>query len=496
MKKIKKLVSRLLAIVGLILIIYPLFTNIVYKVTQTKVITKYQNNVKHMTTTEIEETNKKYNEYNNDIYKNARSNIDLSKEGKILGYINIPKININYAIYEGTSEDVLTKGIGHLKNTSIPGQKNTHSVLAGHTGLSNAKMFDDLDKLKIKDIFSISILNNCYNYEVDDIKIVKKDDMQEFKIEEGKEYVTLITCTPRFINSHRLLVRGKRIDDNSKIIIELNKHRFKIIREIKYVRVPLLIISIICLIVFLKLAKIKKKSYIIYKGKGMIDMKKVIILILIILLIVSLILFGVYIKKIKQNNMETLSHDNYEQMNLENTNNELESNSFSNIVIEETNESETNTKDEKNNENDKSKETKEDKSKISKKTTKSTDSKTTSKKSASNSSTTKSQTKVSSKKKSSSKTTKKSSSKKSVTTKKKNTTTNKSSKSKTEKPYWCYEGGTHHFAGDDEYEHGYYKTWDEAWEACKKYMKDMDSGNYKVDECFCGLYYFYVKEKK
>lgn len=107
----------------------------------------------------------------------------------------------------------MQSGVGHIENSSFPiGEKNTHAVLAGHTGLVRTKIFDDIDKLEIGDEFDIHILDEKYTYKVDQIKIVEPEDNKDVKIEEGKEYVTLLTCTPYGINSHRLLVRGSRVE--------------------------------------------------------------------------------------------------------------------------------------------------------------------------------------------------------------------------------------------------------------------------------------------
>ena len=131
-----------------------------------------------------------------------------------MGYINIPKINVYLTIYHGTGDSVLDVGIGHLENTSLPvGGPGTHAVLTGHTGLVRQKLFDDIDKLEIKDKFYIYVLDEKLTYEVDQIKVVEPSDESDLKIVEGQDYVTLVTCTPYGVNSHRLLVRGKRIEN-------------------------------------------------------------------------------------------------------------------------------------------------------------------------------------------------------------------------------------------------------------------------------------------
>lgn len=130
----------------------------------------------------------------------------------IMGSINIPKINVNIPIFHGTSQPVLEKGIGHLANTSLPiGGKSTHSVLTGHTGISKAALFTDLDKLVIGDVFFIRVLNRTLAYKVDQIKVVLPNETSDLRIVDNQDYVTLITCTPYGLNTHRLLVRGTRV---------------------------------------------------------------------------------------------------------------------------------------------------------------------------------------------------------------------------------------------------------------------------------------------
>ena len=136
---------------------------------------------------------------------------------RVMGYLSIPKINIRLAIYHGTQEKVLQTGIGHLNGTKLPiGGEGTHSVLAAHRGLPSARLFTDVDQLSQGDRFYIRVLDETLAYEVDQIlPMVDKDDMdtlqEALKIEEGQDYVTLFTCTPYGVNSHRLLVRGTRV---------------------------------------------------------------------------------------------------------------------------------------------------------------------------------------------------------------------------------------------------------------------------------------------
>ena len=148
-----------------------------------------------------------------------------------MGYMSIPKINIRLAIYHGTGDDVLQTGIGHLNGTKLPiGGTSTHSVLAAHRGLPSARLFTDVDQLERGDRFYIHILDEILAYEVDQIlPMVDKDDMDTLQealcIEEGEDYVTLVTCTPYGVNSHRLLVRGKRREYREEEAEELQRAR-------------------------------------------------------------------------------------------------------------------------------------------------------------------------------------------------------------------------------------------------------------------------------
>ena len=143
--------------------------------------------------------------------KEYESLLAFSSSGN-MGYIDIPKIGVKLPIYHGISNEVLEKSIGHLQETSLPvGGKSSHCVLSGHRGLPSAKLFSDLDKLVEGDVFTLSILNETYSYQVDRIRVVLPMDLSEIKILPGQDLCTLVTCTPYGVNTHRLLVRGHRV---------------------------------------------------------------------------------------------------------------------------------------------------------------------------------------------------------------------------------------------------------------------------------------------
>lgn len=146
-------------------------------------------------------------------YAEYEETLDISGTG-VMGYIQIPTINVNLPIYHGTSDTVLQVAVGHIAGTSFPvGGKGTHAVLSGHRGLPSAKLFTDLDKLVEGDIFTITVLDEVLTYQIDQIHIVLPEELSDLEIDPDEDYVTLVTCTPYGINTHRMLVRGHRIDN-------------------------------------------------------------------------------------------------------------------------------------------------------------------------------------------------------------------------------------------------------------------------------------------
>ena len=147
------------------------------------------------------------------LQESYESLLDVSGNG-IIGYIEIPTIKCSLPIYHGTDEAILQIAVGHIEGTSLPvGGSGTHCVLSGHRGLPSARLFTDLDKMVVGDTFMMRVLDETLTYEVDQIRIVLPNEMDDLEIEEGKDYCTLVTCTPYGINSHRLLVRGHRIEN-------------------------------------------------------------------------------------------------------------------------------------------------------------------------------------------------------------------------------------------------------------------------------------------
>lgn len=205
----------ILFFVGVASILYPFVGNLVSVMTANVVIGDYEEEVKKLDTSEIDELFAKADEYNKSLYNGSKTDVDakcLNRTDGIMCYVDVPKVNIYLPVYYGTSNEVLEKGCGYLENTSLPvGGKNTHSVISGHTGLPSAEMFTALDQVKIGDMFYIHILGKVLAYKIDKIQDVLPNETDTLRIVSGEDYVTLLTCTPYGINDRRLLVRGTRV---------------------------------------------------------------------------------------------------------------------------------------------------------------------------------------------------------------------------------------------------------------------------------------------
>ena len=225
MKRIRVIFCVIIFITGLGIASYPFISNMVAQRHASQVVKDYETNVEEMDEEKIDamkEAAKKYNEQlsnvvsvddENENNEQGESYADLLNIGESLGYITIPKIDVNLPIYNGTSQDVLSKGVGHMEQSSYPlGGESTHCVLTGHRGLPSAVLFTDLDKLEIGDEFYLHVLDEILAYKVDQIKVVEPNESGDLEIIDGKDYCTLVTCTPYAINSHRLLVRGERTE--------------------------------------------------------------------------------------------------------------------------------------------------------------------------------------------------------------------------------------------------------------------------------------------
>ncbi len=221
----------LVLILGLSLLLYPSFSDYWNSMHQSRAIATYAQHVAELDTDKYEHIWKAAQDYNEKIRNRENvflmsdeeladysNQLNLSGDG-IMGYIEIPMIGTMLPIYHGVEENVLQIAIGHIEWTSLPtGGAGTHCVLSGHRGLPSAKLFSDLDKLAVGDLFMLRILDELMTYEVDRILVVEPDDVDALLISEGKDLCTLVTCTPYGVNSHRLLIRGHRIPNTPEAV--------------------------------------------------------------------------------------------------------------------------------------------------------------------------------------------------------------------------------------------------------------------------------------
>lgn len=223
----------LMIVVGLGIILFPLISNQVNEIHYQEVIGTYDDTVTQKTEIENDQMLIKAREYNSslsstkivDVFQNpvqTNSSEYLSilnvDDNGMMGYISIPKIDVRIPIYHGTSSDILQKGVGHLEGGSLPvGGESTHAILSAHRGLPSSRLFTDLDQLKEGDIFYIYVLDEVLAYRVDQVLVTEPSETEALKIVDGKDYITLVTCTPYAVNTHRLLVRGERIEYNKQV---------------------------------------------------------------------------------------------------------------------------------------------------------------------------------------------------------------------------------------------------------------------------------------
>ena len=251
-------------LVGICILLYPAFSDFWNSKTQSRAITDYESVLDNLDENEYSAIFERAHAYNKALYetnyplmdyKNVPGYYDtlLITDNAMIGYLKIDRIGVELPIYHGTSDDVLNRGVGHLEGSSLPiGGENTHSIMSAHRGLPSSKLFTDLDRMEIGDNFQIIILDQVLTYQVDFIKVIEPTDVSDLQIIEGGDYCTLFTCTPYGINTHRLLVRGVRIETiKEKPIIYVSNEAFRIepLLVTPAVAAPMLFVLLIHLLV-------------------------------------------------------------------------------------------------------------------------------------------------------------------------------------------------------------------------------------------------------
>ena len=228
-------------LVGICILLYPTISDFWNSKTQSRAIVDYETVLENLDAADYEAIFNEAHAYNKALYETPFPLMNHDQvpgyfdtlsitENDMIGYLKIDRIGVELPIYHGTSNEVLNKGVGHLEGSSLPvGGTNTHCILSAHRGLPSSKLFTDLDRVEIGDTFQITVLDQVLTYQVDFIKIIEPTDTTNLQIIEGGDYCTLFTCTPYGINTHRLLVRGIRIETiKEKPVIYVSNEAFRI----------------------------------------------------------------------------------------------------------------------------------------------------------------------------------------------------------------------------------------------------------------------------
>ena len=272
---------------GFFILMYPSFADAWNRHRNKLLAAEYEETVSEIQSDEIERIAGEAREYNRqhtvnevqDIFENSEDytlshpyDSLLNPNGdEVMGSIEIPKINIELAIYHGTGAEALSKGVGHIQGTSIPvGGVNTHAVLAAHRGLANAKLFTDLDRMETGDIFFLHILGDTLAYQVDQINVVSPDDLTMIQIEPGRDLCTLLTCTPYGVNTHRLLVRGSRVPYRPEAVSEESGKYEVTLQQDDPVRFAAAgLTAALIIVVVMRMMTIRKKRHNHNKGRSL-----------------------------------------------------------------------------------------------------------------------------------------------------------------------------------------------------------------------------------
>ena len=268
MKKKSSFVTVILIaafLIGVLLLLYPTISDYWNSFHQSRAIASYAEQVADLDDNAYDQLWEDAQTYNTTL-GNSMSRFVMTEEQKkvydallniadngVMGYIEIPKIKCNLPIYHGTDEAVLQIAIGHVSGSSLPvGGQSTHCVLSGHRGLPSAKLFTNLDELETGDVFILRVLDEILTYEVDQIRTVLPNELDDLAIVEGEDYCTLVTCTPYGINSHRLLVRGHRIENQasaSTIRVTADAMQIEPLLIAPLVAVPMLLVMLVIVLI-------------------------------------------------------------------------------------------------------------------------------------------------------------------------------------------------------------------------------------------------------
>lgn len=258
---VSSIVMIVVFLLGIAILLYPTVSNYINHINATHAIENYDNTVNELTEAQKEQMLADANAYNASLVANPlpyvtgapqddtyKSLLNVTDEG-VMGYVTIKKLDVKLPIYHGTDDQVLASGAGHLEGSSLPvGGTGTHAVITGHRGLPAAKLFTDLDQMEIGDTFTVTVLEQTLTYQVDQIKIVLPEETDDLAIDPNQDYCTLLTCTPYAVNTHRLLVRGVRIETPGDAYVPEDAKRIDPLAVAPLIATPVLLVLLILLL--------------------------------------------------------------------------------------------------------------------------------------------------------------------------------------------------------------------------------------------------------
>jgi sortase A len=264
-KKLPNIILLFVFLLGLSLLLYPTVSDYWNSLHQSNMIAEYSENVAQLDEEGYEDVWNQAQEYNK-VFSEREFDLQLTDEERevyeeelnisgngIMGYIEIPSLDVSLPIYHGTDEGTLQIAVGHIEGSSLPvGGESTHCVLSGHRGLPTSRLFTDLDQLVIGDYFMLQVLDETLTYEVDQILIVDPDELDALAIEEGQDYCTLVTCTPYGVNTQRLLVRGHRVANlitDSQVRVTADATLTSPVLVAPFLAIPVLLLLLLLLLI-------------------------------------------------------------------------------------------------------------------------------------------------------------------------------------------------------------------------------------------------------
>ena len=276
-EKIKSIVTTIIIFIGILVCLYPAISNYISEKNHMEIIDEYIEVVDELDEETIAEELEKAQEYNENLSgepvhdpfiegsgyavpDNYEDVLNVNGDG-VMAYIEIPEIDCYLPIYHGTDTEILSKGVGHIEESSLPvGGNSTHAVLTGHTGLPSSELFTRLTDLEVGDAFYIYVLNQTLKYEIYEIEVIEPEDLSKLEIEEGKDLVTLVTCTPYGVNTHRLLVKGERTEYNEETKVAEEVEENDVSLYIILIIVGILIFAIVIVTVVIIIKRKHKKE--------------------------------------------------------------------------------------------------------------------------------------------------------------------------------------------------------------------------------------------